>query len=47
MSSLTELVALRYRCAHCMKTVRRTSSKAWIRSYCETTGRYVRLMRQA
>jgi hypothetical protein len=34
-----------YRCKHCKKTVMRDSIKAWIKSYCDTTGRYVHLVR--
>jgi DNA-directed RNA polymerase subunit RPC12/RpoP len=35
-----------YRCRHCRKTVERDSEKAWIKSYCSTTGLTVRLVRQ-
>lgn len=34
-----------YRCAHCKKVVERDVDKRWIPSYCEETGRNVRLMR--
>lgn len=34
-----------YRCAHCGKVVERDSDKAWVRSYCEDTGRTVHLQR--
>lgn len=34
-----------YRCAHCKKVVERTSGKHWIPSYCEESGRNVRLIR--
>ena len=34
-----------YRCVHCGKTVRRDSEKRWIKSYCDGTGRTVRLQR--
>lgn len=34
-----------YHCSHCGKTVERDSNKAWIKSFCETTGKDVRLMR--
>jgi hypothetical protein len=36
---------LPYRCNHCGKTVLRDSTKAWVRSFCETTGRHVHLVR--
>jgi phage FluMu protein Com len=35
----------KYRCAHCKRVVRRDSRKAWIKSYCDRTQRYVRLQR--
>lgn len=35
----------RYRCKHCGKTQERDSNKQWIKSYCETAGRYTRLWR--
>jgi len=35
-----------YKCKHCGKTVLRDSQKAWIRSYCEYTGKDVHLVRQ-
>ena len=35
----------KYRCVHCEKVVKRKSKKAWIKSYCESTGRFVRLQR--
>ena len=35
----------KYRCCHCQKIVERDSKKAWIVSYCEVTGRVVRLQR--
>lgn len=34
-----------YRCAHCKKIVLRPVEKAWIPSYCEETGKIVRLVR--
>ena len=34
-----------YRCNHCGQTVRRDSTKRWIESYCEETGRDTRLWR--
>ena len=34
-----------YYCNHCGKTVSRNTEKAWIKSYCEKTGKDVRLMR--
>jgi hypothetical protein len=34
-----------YRCRHCRKVVKRQSDKKWIKSYCDDTQRYVRLMR--
>jgi phage FluMu protein Com len=36
----------RYRCAYCKQVLTRPDGKAWIRSYCERTQRYVRLMKQ-
>ncbi len=35
----------RYRCKHCKKIVKRKSTKQWIKSWCDNTGRYVHLMR--
>ena len=35
---------MKYRCPHCGKTVKRDSSKAWIKSYCEKTGKNTRLI---
>jgi hypothetical protein len=39
--------SFRYRCAHCGKITRRTTDKMlpkrWIKSYCEATGKNVRL----
>lgn len=37
-------IAMLYRCKHCGQTVERDSEKAWIPSYCEKTGRNVRLV---
>jgi hypothetical protein len=34
-----------YRCAHCEQYYKRESRKAWIKSWCERSGRYTRLMR--
>ena len=34
-----------YRCKHCEKRVFRDSDKAWIKSYCDDTGKWTRLMR--
>jgi ribosomal protein L37AE/L43A len=34
-----------YRCPHCARVVRRASTKAWVKSYCDTTDRYVHLQR--
>jgi hypothetical protein len=34
-----------YRCHHCGKTVLRESTKRWLTSYCETTGKTTRLWR--
>ena len=36
-----------YRCKHCNKIVQRDSAKAWIKSYCDETGKDVHLMRIA
>jgi predicted RNA-binding Zn-ribbon protein involved in translation (DUF1610 family) len=35
----------KYRCPHCGKIVIRESTKQWVESYCEATGRNVRLQR--
>ena len=35
----------RYKCKHCGKIVERESTKAWIRSDCETTGKIVHLIK--
>jgi phage FluMu protein Com len=35
----------KYRCAHCHKVVKRQSFKAWIKSYCDATGRTVHLVK--
>ncbi|MEJ7932557.1 hypothetical protein WG922_21485 [Ramlibacter sp. AN1015] len=34
-----------YRCVHCGRVVLRESVKAWVRSFCERTGRTVHLLR--
>jgi len=34
---------MKYRCPYCGKVVERDSDKAWIKSWCETTGKDVRL----
>jgi len=33
----------KYRCVHCKQIVERESSKKWIPSYCDRTGKNVRL----
>ena len=33
----------KYRCVHCNQIVERDSNKQWIKSYCEKTGKNVRL----
>lgn len=39
------LLAVRaYKCTHCGKVVNRESNKKWIKSYCDETGQYIRLM---
>lgn len=39
------LLAVRaYKCTHCGKIVDRESNKKWIKSYCDETGKDVRLM---
>jgi hypothetical protein len=38
---------MRYRCCHCGKIVTRKSLKQWVKSYCEATGKNVRLIRQS
>jgi len=35
----------KYRCKWCKKVVLRDSTKAWIRSWCDETGQWTRLMR--
>jgi hypothetical protein len=35
-----------YCCRYCGKVVERDSEKAWIKSYCEKTGRIVHLIRR-
>lgn len=32
-----------YRCAHCKETVERDSTKKWVKSYCDKTGKNVHL----
>lgn len=34
----------KYRCKHCKKVVKRNSNKQWIRSYCDKTEKFVRLI---
>lgn len=34
-----------FRCAHCRKVIERNSIRRWIPSYCEETGKNVRLIR--
>ena len=34
-----------YQCRHCGKIVKRKSDKAWVKSWCEKTGKTVHLMR--
>lgn len=34
----------KYVCSACRKIYRRSSEKVWIRSYCESSGRFARLM---
>lgn len=36
-----------YYCNHCGKTTERDSTKRWIKSYCESTGKMTRLWRVA
>jgi hypothetical protein len=33
-----------YKCNHCGKVVNRESNKKWIKSYCDETGKTIRLM---
>ena len=35
----------KYRCKHCKKVVLQRSTKQWIKSWCDETEQYVRLMR--
>jgi len=37
--------AQKYHCKHCGQTVKRQSEKKWIKSYCEKTGKNVRLQK--
>lgn len=34
----------KYRCKYCKKIVKRDSNKQWIKSYCDDTGKTVRLI---
>jgi len=34
----------KYICKHCKKKVLRISDKKWIKSFCEETGKYTRLI---
>jgi endogenous inhibitor of DNA gyrase (YacG/DUF329 family) len=34
-----------YKCAHCQKIVEREDQRQWIKSYCEETGQYTRLIK--
>ena len=36
----------KYKCKHCGHIVKRESDKQWIKSYCDTTGKSVRLIKQ-
>lgn len=36
----------KYKCVHCNKVVKRESDKQWIKSYCDETGKNVRLQKQ-
>jgi len=35
-----------YKCKHCGKIVERDSIKAWIKSWCEVTDKFTRLIKQ-
>lgn len=35
----------KYRCVHCKKIMERESSKRWIKSFCNETGKRVRLQK--
>ncbi len=35
----------KYRCPHCKRIVERDATKRWLKSYCEKSGKYVRLQR--
>lgn len=37
---------MKYYCNKCKKVLKRKSDKVWIKSYCDTTGKYARLMKQ-
>lgn len=34
-----------YKCKHCGKIVKRQTSKQWVKSYCEQTGKNVHLIK--
>lgn len=36
----------KYHCKHCGKVVERDSDKAWIKSYCDKTGKNVHLIKE-
>ena len=36
----------KYKCPHCGKVVERENEKMWIKSYCDETGKNVRLQKQ-
>lgn len=45
VNDANHLLAVRtYKCNHCGKIVNRESNKKWIKSYCDETGKDVRLM---
>ena len=37
---------MKYKCKHCGKIVERESTKKWIKSWCETTQKYVHLKKE-
>ena len=42
----TDMKTNKYKCVHCNKVVKRESDKKWIKSYCDETGKNVRLQKQ-
>ena len=43
MSKNKKVKTNKYRCRHCGRILNRESSKKWIKSYCDSTDKYVHL----